>query len=118
MDRSEAVLALVHRILEGALEHGVDVAAVVSRQALGQQHADLITGGGGAVERRGGVVRILLLQADLGAQRGDVVAAVGAVQEGRIGRDGNLEADVPEEIAAIIEKIYLSYSYLLGPVEE
>ena len=29
-----------------------------------------------------------------------------------------LEADVPEEIAAIIEKIYLSYSYLLGPVEE
>ena len=42
----------------------------------------------------------------------------GRVQEGRIGRDGNLEADVPEEIAAIIEKIYLSYSYLLGPVEE
>ena len=42
----------------------------------------------------------------------------GHVQEGRIGRDGNLEADVPEEIRAIIEKIYLSYSYLLGPVEE
>ena len=42
----------------------------------------------------------------------------GKVSEGRIGRDGSLEADVPEEIAAIIEKIYLSYSYLLGPVEE
>ena len=42
----------------------------------------------------------------------------GKVSEGRIGRDGSLEADVPEEIVAIIEKIYLSYSYLLGPVEE
>ncbi len=35
-----------------------------------------------------------------------------------IGRDGALEGDVPDEIKAIIEEVYLSYSYLLGPVEE
>ena len=42
----------------------------------------------------------------------------GKIIEGEIGRDGELEADVPEEIKAIIEEIFLSYSYLLSPVEE
>ena len=42
----------------------------------------------------------------------------GNIIEGRIDRDGLLEADVPEEIEAMIEKVLLSYSYLLGPVEE
>ncbi len=42
----------------------------------------------------------------------------GKVTEGHVGRDGSLVADIPEEIAAIIEKILMSYSYLLGPVEE
>ena len=37
---------------------------------------------------------------------------------GRIAKDGELEAEVPDEIKAIIEEIFLSYSYLLGPVEE
>ena len=42
----------------------------------------------------------------------------GKVLKGTMDGDGNLEADVPEEVAAIIERIYLSYSYLLGAVEE
>ena len=42
----------------------------------------------------------------------------GKVIKGSIDGDGYLEADVPEEIAAIIERIYMSYSYLLGAVEE
>ncbi len=37
---------------------------------------------------------------------------------GSIDREGYLEADIPEEVKAIIEKIMLSYSYLLGSVEE
>ena len=37
---------------------------------------------------------------------------------GEINRDGRLEADVPEEIKAMIETVFISYSYLLGPVEE
>ena len=42
----------------------------------------------------------------------------GKVIDGVINKDGELEADVPDEIKAIIEEIFLSYSYLLGPVEE
>lgn len=42
----------------------------------------------------------------------------GKVIKGSIDGDGYLEADVPVEIAAIIERIYMSYSYLLGAVEE
>ena len=42
----------------------------------------------------------------------------GKVINGEIGRDGELEADVPDEIKAIIEEVFLSYPYLLSPVEE
>ena len=42
----------------------------------------------------------------------------GNVTEGTIGKDGSLDADVPDEIRAMIEKVLISYSYLLGPVEE
>ncbi len=42
----------------------------------------------------------------------------GKVVEGIIGKDGQLEADVPDGIKAIIEEVFLSYPYLLGPVEE
>ena len=42
----------------------------------------------------------------------------GKVIEGVIDREGMLEADVPEEVKAMIEKVLLSYSYLLGAVEE
>ena len=42
----------------------------------------------------------------------------GKVTEGSINKNGELEADVPDEIKAIIEEVFLSYSYLLGPVEE
>ena len=42
----------------------------------------------------------------------------GRIIRGEIDRDGKLEADVPEEIKAIIEEVFLSYSYLLGAVEE
>ena len=42
----------------------------------------------------------------------------GSVIEGRISREGEVEADIPEEIRAIIEEVLLSYSYLLGSVEE
>lgn len=35
-----------------------------------------------------------------------------------LNEDGMVEGDVPEEVKAMIETIYLSYSYLLGPVEE
>ena len=42
----------------------------------------------------------------------------GNVTKGEIDRDGRLQADVPEEVKAMIETIFISYSYLLGPVEE
>ena len=42
----------------------------------------------------------------------------GKIIHGEINRDGELEADVPEEIKAIIEEVFLSYSYLLSAVEE
>ena len=42
----------------------------------------------------------------------------GRIIKGRIGKDGTLEADVPDEIRAIIEEVFLSYPYLLGTVEE
>ncbi len=42
----------------------------------------------------------------------------GKVYHGNIGKDGTLNADVSEEIKAIIEEVFLSYSYLLSPVEE
>ncbi|MGN1163774.1 MAG: putative selenate reductase subunit YgfK, partial [Candidatus Ornithospirochaeta sp.] len=42
----------------------------------------------------------------------------GNVVKGEIDRDGRLQADVPEEVKAMIETIFISYSYLLGPVEE
>ena len=42
----------------------------------------------------------------------------GKVIKGELDRDGRLDADVPEEVKAMIETIFISYSYLLGPVEE
>ena len=42
----------------------------------------------------------------------------GKIIKGEISRDGELVADVPEEIKAIIEEVFLSYPYLLGTVEE
>ncbi len=42
----------------------------------------------------------------------------GKIIKGEISRDGELIADVPEEIKAIIEEVFLSYPYLLGTVEE
>ena len=42
----------------------------------------------------------------------------GRVIKGELTRDGELDADVPEEIKAIIEEVLLSYSYLLSAVEE
>ena len=42
----------------------------------------------------------------------------GKVVKGEIDRDGRLQADVPEEVKAMIETVFISYSYLLGPVEE
>ncbi len=40
------------------------------------------------------------------------------VIEGRINADGFVEAEVDERVKAVIETVFLSYSYLLGPVEE
>lgn len=37
---------------------------------------------------------------------------------GTLDEDGNLDAEVPDEVRAMIEEVVLSYSYLLGPVEE
>ncbi len=42
----------------------------------------------------------------------------GKVLKGSMNADGELEAEVPEEIKAMIEEIYSSYPYLLGGVEE
>ena len=42
----------------------------------------------------------------------------GRVIKGELDRDGRLDADVPEEVKAMIETVFISYSYLLGPVEE
>ncbi len=38
--------------------------------------------------------------------------------EGRLNADGFVEADVDERVKAVIETVFLSHSYLLGPVEE
>lgn len=40
------------------------------------------------------------------------------IVKGYIDKDGKLVADVPETVKAMIETIFISYSYLLGPVEE
>lgn len=37
---------------------------------------------------------------------------------GIVSDNGDLDADVPDEVKAIIEEVFSSYSYLLGPVEE
>ena len=42
----------------------------------------------------------------------------GKIVKGRIDRDGRLDAAVDERIKALIETVFVSYSYLLGPVEE
>lgn len=42
----------------------------------------------------------------------------GKTLKGHIDENGKLIADVPEQIKALIEMVYISYSYLLGPVEE
>ena len=42
----------------------------------------------------------------------------GKIIDGEIDKDGKLVADVPEEVKAMIETVFVSYSYLLGPVEE
>lgn len=40
----------------------------------------------------------------------------GQIIHGTMEEDGTLDADIPEELAAIIEVIFERYSYLLGPV--
>lgn len=48
-----------------------------------------------------------------------IIRLDGKLFEASFNRAGELEADgVPIQIVAMIEEIYLSYSYLLGPVEE
>ncbi len=42
----------------------------------------------------------------------------GKTVEGRIDRDGKLVCECDERIRALIETVFISYSYLLGPVEE
>ena len=42
----------------------------------------------------------------------------GKIIDGEIDKDGKLVADVPEEVKAMVETVFVSYSYLLGPVEE
>ena len=42
----------------------------------------------------------------------------GKIFDGEIDKDGKLVADVPEEVKAMVETVFVSYSYLLGPVEE
>ena len=42
----------------------------------------------------------------------------GKVIDCSLSRDGEVIGDIPDEIKAIIEEVFLSYSYLLGPVEE
>ena len=42
----------------------------------------------------------------------------GKIIDGEIAKDGKLVADVPEEVKAMVETVFVSYSYLLGPVEE
>ena len=42
----------------------------------------------------------------------------GEIIEGKLNDEGLLDADVPDEVRAMIEEVVLSYSYLLGPVEE
>ena len=42
----------------------------------------------------------------------------GKIIDGVIDKDGKLVADVPEEVKAMVETVFVSYSYLLGPVEE
>ena len=76
----EIRLAGLDSILEILQDHRVQIGSGID-QALGQQRADFVTGGGGAVEGRGGVVSVLLLQTDLGGQGSNVVAAVGVGQE-------------------------------------
>ncbi len=41
----------------------------------------------------------------------------GRIINGRIGRNGVI-ADVPDEVKAVIDEVFISYPYLLGPVEE
>ena len=42
----------------------------------------------------------------------------GNIIKGEINDDGFVEADVPDEIKAMIAEVFISYPYLLGPVEE
>lgn len=42
----------------------------------------------------------------------------GKIVDGRVSEDGELDADIPDEAKAMIEEVFSSYSYLLGPVEE
>ena len=42
----------------------------------------------------------------------------GKIIKGEINDDGFVEADVPDEIKAMIAEVFISYPYLLGPVEE
>ena len=42
----------------------------------------------------------------------------GKLITGKMSDDCNLDADVPDEVKAIIEEVFYSYSYLLGAVEE
>ncbi len=47
-----------------------------------------------------------------------IIRYEGEIIEGEIDKEGFVEADVSDEIKAMIEKVLLSYSYLLGAVEE
>ncbi len=42
----------------------------------------------------------------------------GRVLLGEINEDGYIEADIPDEVKAMIAEVFISYPYLLGPVEE
>ncbi len=53
------------------------------------------------------------------AENDDVTIRLGdKVIKGRLDKDGKLDAPVDERVKAMIETIFISYSYLLGPVEE
>lgn len=53
------------------------------------------------------------------AENDDVTIRMdGKIIKGNINRDGELVAEVSDEVKAIIEEVFLSYSYLLGTVEE
>lgn len=47
-----------------------------------------------------------------------IIRLDGKIILGEINGDGFVEADVPDEVKAMITEVFISYPYLLGPVEE